>query len=149
MPLALLPSGKLPALVTDDGPGHSRLNEMGLELKSRVFTLKKGNNTNFYGNLAPLFNKKGKGILQQILPIEEEVMHRGEVAVAELRKSKDENRWRLITTGWMALSRNNTKASSELNEKQKEVPTDSSFFISWSFRFTPSRRLWQSVDRRR
>ena len=89
MPLTLLPSGKLPALVTDDGTGHSRLNEMGLELKSRVFTLKKGNNTNFYGNLAPLFNKKGTGILQQILPIEEEVMHRGEVAVAELRKSKD------------------------------------------------------------
>ena len=29
----------------------------------------------------------------------------------------------------MALSQNNTKASSELNEKQKEEPTDSSFFI--------------------
>ena len=89
MPLMLLPSGKLPALVTDDGTGHSRLNEMGLKLKSRVFTLKKGNNTNFYGNIAPLFNKQGTGILQQILPIEEEVMRRGEVAVAELRKSKN------------------------------------------------------------
>ena len=29
----------------------------------------------------------------------------------------------------MALSQNNTKASSELNEKQKEESTDSSFFI--------------------
>ena len=89
MPLALLPSGKLPALVTDDGTGHSRLNEMGLELKSRVFGLKKGNNTSFYGNLAPLLNKQGTGILQQILPVEEEVMCRGEAAVAELRKSGD------------------------------------------------------------
>ena len=88
MPLTLLPSGKLPALVTDDGTGHSRLNEMGLELKSRVFTLTQGNNTQFYGNLAPLFNKQGTGILQRILPIEEEVMHRGEDALADWRKTK-------------------------------------------------------------
>jgi hypothetical protein len=85
MPLVLLPSGKLPTLVTDDGKGHSRLNEMGLELKSRVFTLKKGNNTSFYGNLAPLINKHGTGILQQILPIEAKVMSQGEEAVATLR----------------------------------------------------------------
>ena len=89
MPLALLPSGKLPTLVTDDGTGHSRLCEMGLQLKSRVFTLKKGNNTAFYGNLAPLINKKGTGILQQLLLIEEDVMRRGEEAVAALRKAKD------------------------------------------------------------
>ena len=89
MPLALLPSGKLPALVTDDGTDHSRLCEMGLQLKSRVFTLKKGNNTAFYGNLAPLINKKGTGILQQLLLIEEDVMRHGEEAVDALRKAKD------------------------------------------------------------
>ena len=89
MPLALLPSGKMPALVTDDGTGHSRLCEMGLQLKSRVFTLKKGNNTAFYGNLAPLINKKGTGILQQLLLIEEDVMRHGEEAVDALRKAKD------------------------------------------------------------
>ena len=89
MPLALLPSGKLPALVTDDGTGHSRLNEMGLELKSRVFSLKKGNNTSFYGNLAPLINKQGTGILQQLLPLEAKVMRQGEEAVAALRTKKD------------------------------------------------------------
>ena len=89
MPLALLPSGKLPALVTNDGTGHSQLNEMGLQLKSHVFSLKRGNNTSFYGNLAPLINKQGTGILQQIMPIEEEVMHRGEEAVTALRMAKD------------------------------------------------------------
>ena len=89
MPLALLPSGKLPTLVSNDGTGHSRLCEMGLQLKSRVFTLKKGNNTSFYGNLAPLINKKGTGILQQLLLIEEDVMRQGEEAVAALRKAKD------------------------------------------------------------
>ena len=88
MPLALLPSGKLPTLVSNDGTGHSRLCEMGLQLKSRVFTLKKGNNTDFYGNLTPLINKKGTGILQQVLRIEEDVMRRGEEAVAALRKAK-------------------------------------------------------------
>jgi hypothetical protein len=89
MPLALLPSGKLPTLVSNDGTGHSRLCEMGLQLKSRVFTLKKGNNTAFYGNLAPLINKKGTGILQELLLIEEDVMRHGEEAVASLRKAKD------------------------------------------------------------
>ena len=89
MPLTLLPSGKLPALVTNDGTGHSRLCEMGLQLKARVFTLKKGNNTKFYGNLAPLFNKQGTGVMQQVLLVEEEVMRRGEEAVAGLRSSKN------------------------------------------------------------
>lgn len=89
MPLALLPSGKLPTLVSHDGNGHSRLCEMGLQLKSRVFSLKKGNNTAFYGNLAPLINKKGTGILQQLLLIEEDVMRHGEEAVDALRKAKD------------------------------------------------------------
>ncbi len=89
MPLALLPSGKLPTLVSNDGTGHSRLCEMGLQLKSRVFTLKKGNNTAFYGNLAPLINKKGTGILQQLLLVEEDVMSHGEEAVDALRKAKD------------------------------------------------------------
>ena len=82
MPLALLPSGKLPTLVSNDGIGHSRLCEMGLQLKSRIFTLKKGNNTAFYGYLATKKKKKGTGILQQLLLI-------GEEAVASLRKAKD------------------------------------------------------------
>ena len=86
MPLVLLPSGKLPAIVTDDDTGHSWLCEKGLQLKSRAFSLKRGNTTS-YCNLAILFNKQGTGILQQILPLEEEVMHRGEEALTEFRKS--------------------------------------------------------------
>lgn len=87
MPLTLATT-KLPTLVTDDGTGHSQLNEMGLQLKSRVFSLKKGNNTKSYGDLAPLFNKQGSGILQQILPVEAELMRRGEAALDEMRNSK-------------------------------------------------------------
>lgn len=87
IPLVITPSGKLPAIVTDDGTGHSWLNEKGLELKKRVFSLEAGNTTT-YGDLSKLFNKQGTGILQQIQPIEAEVIGRGEGAIAELRKSK-------------------------------------------------------------
>lgn len=90
LPLVLTPSGKLPAIVTDDGTGHSRLNEMGLQLKGRVFSLTAGNTTS-YGDLAKLFNKQGTGIMQRIVPLEKEVMGRGEAALAELRKLKSFN----------------------------------------------------------
>lgn len=88
MPLVLLPSGKLPAVVTDDGTGHSWLCEEGLRLKSRAFSLKRGNTT-AYCNLAVLFNKQNTGILQRILPIEEEVMRQGRMALDKLRESND------------------------------------------------------------
>ena len=59
---------------------------MGLQLKQRVFSRRRGN-VDFYGDLAPLMNKRGTGILQRILPMEEEVMHRGEEAVANYRNT--------------------------------------------------------------
>ena len=90
IPLVLTTTGKLPAIVTDDGTGHSQLNEMGLKLKARVFSLERGN-VEFYGDLSKLMNKKGTGILQRILPIENEVMHLGEEALTSYRKSQDAN----------------------------------------------------------
>jgi hypothetical protein len=90
IPLVLTTSGSLPAIVTDDGSGHSRLNEMGLKLKERVFSLERGN-VEFYGDLSKLMNKKGTGILQRILPIENEVIYLGEEALMGYRKSQDAN----------------------------------------------------------
>lgn len=87
IPLVLTPSGKLPALVADDGTGHSRLNEMGLQLKERVFSLKSGN-TSSYGDLAQLMNKQGTGIMQRVQTLEMEVIRRGDEALDVLRKSK-------------------------------------------------------------
>jgi hypothetical protein len=86
IPLVLSPSGELLAIVTDDGTGHSWLNEKGLQLKQRVFSLESGNTTS-YGDLSQLFNKQGTGILQQIQPVEGEVIARGEEAIAQLRKN--------------------------------------------------------------
>ena len=54
-------------------------------MKSKVFSLKRCN-IHDYCNIAVLFNKQGAGILQRILPIEEEVMRRGEQALKEFRK---------------------------------------------------------------
>ena len=88
MPLVITPSGKLPALVTDDGTGHSWLCEKALELKSRAFSLKRGN-TKSYCNIAVLFNKQGTGIYQKILPLEEEVIRQGEAALSKLRDNND------------------------------------------------------------
>ena len=88
MPLVLLPSGKLPSIVTDDGTGHSWLCEKGLWLKSRAFSLKRGNTT-AYCNIAVLFNKENTGILQRILPIEEEVIRRGGMALEKFRENND------------------------------------------------------------
>ena len=88
MPLVLLPSGKLPVVVTDDGTGHSWLCEKGLQLKTRAFSLKRGN-TSSYCNLAVLFNKHNTGILQRILPIEEEVMRQGETTLKAFRENND------------------------------------------------------------
>ena len=90
IPLVITSTGNLPAIVTDDGTGHSRLNEMGLKLKQRVFSIKRGN-LEFYGDLSKLMNKMGTGILQRILPIENEVMHFGEEALTDYRKSQDAN----------------------------------------------------------
>ena len=87
IPLVFTPSGKLPALVADDGTGHSRLNEMGLQLKDRVFSLKTGN-TSSYGDLAQLMNKKGTGIMQRVQTLEKEVIRRGNEALDGLRKSQ-------------------------------------------------------------
>lgn len=88
MPLVITPSGKLPFLVTDDGTGHSWLCEKALELKSRAFSLKRGNTTS-YCNIAVLFNKQGTGIYQKILPLEEEVIRQGEAALSKLRGNND------------------------------------------------------------
>ena len=88
MPLVLLPSGNLPSVVTDDGTGHSWLCERGLQLKDRAFSLKRGN-VNSYCNLSVLFNKQGTGILQRVLPLEEEVLRQGKEALSMYRKNKD------------------------------------------------------------
>ena len=62
-----------------------------LELKDRLFC-EHLSNGNDYINLAALINRKNTGILQKILPVEQQVLKRGHIAVEQLRKEKKAER---------------------------------------------------------
>ena len=95
MPLALLPTGKLPAVQNPTDNNCSWLCNKSLELKNRLFCVSEGNG-NDYINLAALINKQNTGLLQQILPIEQVVMVHASEAVATLRTKKK---------GWEAMEK--------------------------------------------
>lgn len=83
VPLVILPSGKLPAIVTRGGDGHAPLVQAGLKLKEQLFPLKRGN-TGDYIDVARLINKRGTGILQQTAPIETAVVNSGKDVIGRL-----------------------------------------------------------------
>ncbi len=87
IPLVLTSSGKLPAFVANDGTVRSRQNEMRLQVKEKVFSLKSGN-TNSYGDLDQIMNKLGAGIMQRVQTLEKEMICQGNEAPDGLRKSK-------------------------------------------------------------
>lgn len=83
IPLIITPSGKLPAIVTRSAKGYSPLVHAGLKLKEQLFPLKRGSVSD-YINVAKLINKRGTGTLQQIEPIETEVINHGKTAIGQL-----------------------------------------------------------------
>ncbi len=87
MPLAILPSGKIPAVLRPGENNCSWLCDRSLVLKERLFCVKESNGHN-YINLSALINKQQTGLLQRIMPIEEEVMAKGKEAVEKLRGKK-------------------------------------------------------------
>lgn len=87
MPLMILSSGKMPTVLKPTDNHCSWLCNKGLELKARLFCEDMGNGHD-YINLAALINRKNTGILQKILPVEQEVLRRGNTAVEKLRKNK-------------------------------------------------------------
>lgn len=91
MPLMLLPSGKLPEILKPTDNNCSWLCNKSVELKNRLF---EGNISHHkdYINLGVLINKQQTGILQKILPIEKEVLSRGNTVVDRIRKSKKAER---------------------------------------------------------
>ena len=91
MPLMLLPSGKLPEILKPTDNNCSWLCNKSVELKNRLF---EGNISHHkdYINLGVLINKQQTGILQKILPIEQEVLSRGNTVVDRIRKSKKAER---------------------------------------------------------
>lgn len=87
IPLLITPEGKLPQAVIGTGEeNHSTLCQKGQELKKVLFPYDRGNGHD-YINIAALANKAGTGILQQILPIEKEILQRGKPIVESVRDS--------------------------------------------------------------
>ena len=87
VPIIITPAGTLPSIVARNRDGKSTLAEMGLKLKDRLFSEKKGNRQD-YINVAQLINKSGTGILQKILPIEKEVFVQGESIINQMREGR-------------------------------------------------------------
>ena len=87
IPLLITPSGKLPNLVLRGEDGGSKLCHYGFRLKERLFPLRTKSREN-YIDIAQLINKQGTGILQVIMPIEDEVVSQGESIIQRIRESK-------------------------------------------------------------
>ncbi|MBR1468792.1 MAG: acyl-CoA--6-aminopenicillanic acid acyl-transferase [Prevotella sp.] len=88
VPVVLLPSGKLPEMLGDDGTGHARLNSLSLSLKNRIFPLKSGN-TMAYIDLSKLMNRAQTGTVQLLQPVEQEVVAKGLQTIEKLRRKRD------------------------------------------------------------
>ena len=90
IPLVISPSGKLPSVVTrKDKPETAPLVAWAFREKAKVFSLTRGNWKD-YIDIAPLINRAGTGILQRLLPMEKEILDRGEQVVQQSRTS---NQW--------------------------------------------------------
>ncbi len=85
IPLCILPSGKFPEVVQRGKNGYSELCHDGLELKKVLFPLEIGSNTD-YIDLSKLINKQGTGIMQKIIPIENEIKSRGLDLITKARE---------------------------------------------------------------
>lgn len=88
VPALLLPSGKLPEMLGNDGTGCARLNTLSLTLKNRIFSLQRGN-TKAYIDLSKLMNRAQTGTVQLLRPVEQEVVKKGVESIEKLRKKRD------------------------------------------------------------
>ena len=87
VPLLISPSGVMPTVVGRGDDGGSWLCRKALKEKEKVFNAKSGN-THDYIDISKLINHDGTGILQRVLPIEQEVVKKGESVIEKLRKNK-------------------------------------------------------------
>jgi len=86
IPLCLTPSKKLPTVVLAGNDGDAPLTKTGLTLKERLFPQKRGNGKD-YINLAALINRQETGILQQLLPLEDEIIKRAKPLIDQMHQN--------------------------------------------------------------
>jgi hypothetical protein len=71
-------------LVADKTGGSAKLNEWSLTLKKQLFPIERGEGSD-YVNLAALISKDKKGILQNILPIEKQILNQANTNLIKWR----------------------------------------------------------------
>ncbi len=74
-----------PTFLKSNGKAYAPLCKAALRLKERCFPIKRGSGRN-YLNIRALINKDGSGILQRILPFEEEILRLGNSQIRYFRK---------------------------------------------------------------
>ena len=87
IPLVLEEGVPLPSIVQRGENDKSWLCNKSIEQKKIVFSLKRGN-VRDYIDLSKLVNAAGTGIVQQIMPLEREVLNHGRDALKNMRKGK-------------------------------------------------------------
>jgi len=87
LPVWITADGRLPRVVTAGRENVAPLCDLGLSLKAKCFPVKRGSGKR-YLNLSALINRKGTGIIQKILPLEQKILYEGENVLESWRKSK-------------------------------------------------------------
>lgn len=87
VPLVITPEGKLPRFFLGNKENHSSMCQAGLKLKERLFPYRRGNGRD-YIDLSQLINKENKGILQQVITVENEVRSHARPLIDNIRSDK-------------------------------------------------------------
>ena len=85
MPLWIKGGNHLPSLLVADGSRNAPLCEMALELKNTCIPIQRGSGRN-YLNLAAVLNQQNDGILQKLLPIEDNIIREAELKLIQWRE---------------------------------------------------------------
>lgn len=85
LPLWVAGGADLPEVVSPTEDGNAPLCDMGLQLKAECFPIERGSGKR-YMNLPALLNSDGSGILQKIIPVEDEILTVSEEKLAAWRE---------------------------------------------------------------
>jgi hypothetical protein len=87
VPVWLTDSGALPSVLTADENGLAPLCSYALKLKAKLFPPAKGYGEK-YMDISKLMNKSKTGLRQKLIPVEKEIVKKGESALKLIRQNK-------------------------------------------------------------
>ncbi len=87
VPVWIRGAQSIPSLLRANEKGVAPLCDLALKLKERCFPVKRGSGKK-YLNLPAVWNQEGSGILQQLLPVENQIFHRTDQFLGRHKKGK-------------------------------------------------------------